>query len=356
MSAHKFEQMKIEVSEEDKMIDYELLKQTRVVLIADLADNFSSLSLDDLHLEMTTHETYKLIMKSLQTLCKESFFYSNPRDFMNHIGEHKNDVVLSIWSGINSRNRKALVPSICEANGICYVGADAYVHIICQDKKLTKEFCEPYGILGARDVLIRSETDISQLAYLQYPIVIKPNYEGGSIGISNSNLVHNFTDAQALTRKLLSIYEAILAEEYIQGYEVCVCISGVLGGIDVFEGVQSNFGNQEYITTEIYGYEYKKYPQAIKSKEKATDKILPQVKEQLLNLYWGLGKVEVMRIDGRIDHQGQFHLIELSPDCSLAPNASTATSYYYSGRTFQEMIAELLTNAIINQECQNAKK
>lgn len=338
------------------MIDYSLLKTKRVVFIADMVNDFSHLSIDDLRLEMTTPETYQLIMDSIKACCKEAIYYATPTEFVGHISEHRGDVVLSLWSGEQSRNRKALVPSICEANDICYVGADTYAHVICQDKKLAKEFCQQYGIQGAKDVLLRTDADVAALETMQYPLIIKPNYEGGSIGISNNNLVHSYEDAKKLTRELFPLYDALLAEEYIQGYEICVCISGVLGQIDIFEGVQSNFGNQTYITSGIYGYEYKKGAHAVKSKERATDKISSGLKRQLLDLYWGLGKVEVMRIDGRIDRQGAFRLIELSPDCSLAPKASTATSYYYAGYSFQEMIASLLTNAVRNQEYQNAKK
>lgn len=336
------------------MIEYELLKTKRVVFIADLVDSFT-LSIDNLCLEMTPKETYKLIMDSLNKLCQKVFYYTSPEEFMQHIVEHQNDVVLSLWSGKHSRNRKALIPSICEANGICYVGADTYVHIISQDKKLAKEFVQPYGIQGAKDVLIRTEDDLAALSMLQYPVVIKPNYEGGSIGISNKNLVQNQKEAEKLAKSLLPLYGTLLAEEYIEGYEICICISGILGNIDVFEGVQSNFGNQSYITTEIYGYEFKKGNHAIKSKEQASNKISNQIKENLLKLYWDLGKVEVIRIDGRINKQGQFYLIELSPDCSLSPKASTAMSYLYAGYSFQEMIAHLVTNAIKNQEYQNAR-
>lgn len=338
------------------MIDYELLKQTRAVFIADLVDEFSTISIDEMRLEMTSRKTYQLIMNALTNLCKGVSFYSSPQEFMDHIGEHQKDVVLSLWSGTHSHNRKALIPSICEANGICYVGADTYVHILSQDKKMAKEYCKQFGIMGAKDILVRTTADLSKLPTLHYPVVIKPNYEGGSIGVSNSNLVKNINEATSLTKKLLSLYEAVLVEEYIEGYEICVCISGILGKIDVFEGVQTNFGGQKYITKQIYGYEYKKGHYTQKSKECATDKLTPVVKKQLLELYWSLGKVEVMRIDGRIDHAGRFWLIELSPDCSLSATASTACSYQFSGKSYEEMIAELLSNALINQEHQNAKK
>lgn len=338
------------------MIDYELLKQTRAVFIADLVDEFSTISLDEMRLEMTSHKTYQLIMKALTNLCKGVSFYSSQQKFMEHIGEHQKDVVLSLWSGTHSHNRKALIPSICEANGICYVGADPYVHILSQDKKMAKEYCKQFGIMGAKDILVRTNADLSKLSSLHYPVVIKPNYEGGSIGVSNRNLVRNINEAKSLTKKLLSIYEAVLVEEYIQGYEICVCISGILGQIDVFEGIQTNFGGEQYITKQIYGYEYKKGNYTQKYKECATEKLTPFVKKQLLELYWSLGKVEVMRIDGRVDHAGEFWLIELSPDCSLSATASTAHSYQFSGKSYEEMIADLLSNALINQAHQNAKK
>src|SRR5947209_19514707 len=45
-------------------------------------------------------------------------------------------VVLPLWRGGASRNRTAIVPAICEALRIPYVGGDVFVQTICQDKSL----------------------------------------------------------------------------------------------------------------------------------------------------------------------------------------------------------------------------
>jgi len=57
-----------------------------------------------------------------------------------------------------------------------------------------------------------------------FPVVIKPNFEGGSIGIFNKNLVDCYEDAICIGKELLLSYCPLLAEEYVEGEEISYCI------------------------------------------------------------------------------------------------------------------------------------
>ena len=68
---------------------------------------------------------------------------------LEHLTEHRGDVVLSLWHGDRSRNAVTLVPSICEAAGIPVIGADSYARMVCDDKFLSRELA---GRIGFRRV------------------------------------------------------------------------------------------------------------------------------------------------------------------------------------------------------------
>ncbi|WKL01420.1 hypothetical protein Q0F98_33205 [Paenibacillus amylolyticus] len=86
-----------------------------------------------------------------------------------------------------------------------------------------------FGISAPKGFLIRRADDpIRQhISTLSTPLVIKPNYGGGSTGISNSNIVNSYKDAEELINKLFDLHNIpILVEEYIEGYEVEYSIFG----------------------------------------------------------------------------------------------------------------------------------
>lgn len=47
-----------------------------------------------------------------------------------------------------------------------------------------------------------------------------------------------------------------------------------------------------------------------------------------------------MRIDGRM-YEGRFHLIELTPDCSLHPACFMAKAFEARGMNYDEMVEAL---------------
>ena len=157
-----------------------------VVLIMNRIKNRNNMSLQSKNLEFSSNTMFNSIHTALEELYKKVYFYESLSDFIDNIHNHKNDLVIStIWSGQNSRNRRMLLPAICEAYDIKYVGADAYVQALCADKSLAKKYCEAYDIKSAKEIIVKTEDDISKLIFLHFPVIIKPNFEGGSIGISN---------------------------------------------------------------------------------------------------------------------------------------------------------------------------
>lgn len=108
-------------------------------------------------------------------------------------------IVLPLWRGGPSRNRASAVPVVCEEFGIAYVGGDAFVHIVTQDKSLSKVFARKAGFQVAGEWLIPAERDLADFApsrRLRPPFVVKPQYSGSSIGVEEPSLCTD--DGQAM--------------------------------------------------------------------------------------------------------------------------------------------------------------
>lgn len=326
-----------------------------IVLIADRVKDHSDTNLGSTTLEFIEDNYFNALFSALSEIDPNLTYYASPKIFLDNIHTHSNDVVLSVWSGEKSRNRKALVPSICEAHNIPYVGADSYVQIISADKHLCKRLCEKFDIPSANDVLISDYTDFWMLKKLNFPVIIKPNFEGGSIGIFDNNVVANLDEAEKVCKSLLKFYSPLIAEEYINGEEVSVCIAGINSHIDVFQIMRQRIGNKTFFTHEILSAEIKKKHDLPRIIEPANHILPIKEKEKLVDLFNHLGKAEVMRIDGRIN-DNKFYLIELTPDCSLNIAGSMSLAFKNAGYTYTEMLKKLFSNTINLWEDRNANR
>lgn len=319
-----------------------------VVLICDRVSSRKGINILSDNLEFTSDIYFESLKESLEQISPKVYYYDSPKDFINNIKFHQKDIVISaIWSGVKSRNRKALIASICEAYNITYLGADTYVQALCQDKQLSKYFCQDFNIEIPNGIVISKLSEVIKLNNLSFPVIVKPNLEGSSIGISDNSIADSFEDVLPKIETIIDDYSPILVEEYIPGIEVAACCVGVNNKLDVFEIVELQIDGESYNEHRVWGYESKKAGKSKITRKVITNSVSKEIKDELKNIFFSLGKVDYMRIDGRL-YNDKFYLIELTPDCSLHPDCFMAKSFYHNNMTYTDMMELLLSNAIKN--------
>ncbi len=143
---------------------------------------------------------------------------------MSLAGAHP-DVVFNVAEGRRGRGREAQVPALCEMLGIPYTGSDPTTLAICLDKSLAKQILRAAGIDTANWQLL--STGREKLRTFRYPVIVKPNAEGTSKGITGASVVTDEAGVRAAARVLIDRYgQPALVEEYIRGREFTV---GLLG-------------------------------------------------------------------------------------------------------------------------------
>ena len=170
----------------------------------------------------------------LERIVKESGYevalVGNAKNIMDLIkqGKFEYDLIYNTVEGLGTRNREGLVPAILEANNIPFIGTDAFGVSLTLDKRLTKVLAQDIGILTPKYYYANTNdtksTIFEALKKLHMPVIIKPNYEGNSSGIS---VKENIYDATNTILQLVKKYNTgILCEEFINGKEVTVAMIG----------------------------------------------------------------------------------------------------------------------------------
>ena len=118
------------------------------------------------------------------------------------------------------------VQGLLELLGIPYQGSGVLGSALAMNKRLAKKLFRLEGLPVPREWFIRrgDQVDLESVAAdLGWPIVVKPNNEGSSIGIG---IVQSLPELAEKTKQALALDHEVLLEEYIKGREIT---GGVLG-------------------------------------------------------------------------------------------------------------------------------
>ena len=227
------------------------------------------------------------------------------------------DLVITAAEGMLSRNRESWVSSICEMCNIPYAGSDVHTLVVTLDKVLTKIIANYLNIPTPKFKEISSLDEINLLSF-QYPAVIKPNYEGSSMGVK---IVNNSDDLYEYAQMLFEKYaQKLILEEYISGKEITVSIiekDGIPQILGMVESLQNNNDIMPIYSSEIkriYGCK-KIQPRISKSTESLLEKYS-------LAIYSYLKCCDYCRIDFRLDKDDKPYLLEVTPLPALSETAS----------------------------------
>lgn len=288
--------------------------------------------------ETSINELQKTIKKNGHTVN----LIGNAKNIINLIKSNnfEYDLIYNTVEGIGSRNREGLVPAILEANDISFIGTDAFGLSLTLDKRLTKILAQDIGILTPKYYCANvsaSKTDISKgLQALHMPIIIKPNYEGNSSGISVKEDIY---DATNTVLELIKKYNTdILCEEFIKGQEVTVAMIGnsndiIMAATTVDIQTKDDFWLD--INCKIFG-DYKN----ILLEDEETNSRLYKISKKL---FQAIGCKDFARFDFRIDNNKNIYFIEANPLPALFKGGSFDILGQTHGLKYDEMI-ELIIN------------
>jgi len=135
----------------------------------------------------------------------------------------KPDIAFNVAEGFNGAAREALYPAICEQIDVPYTGPGPTELLICHNKALTKKLLEGSDVPLAWSMVIRDpkELDLLDMQTVPFPLIIKLNTEGSSLGMDEHCIVHTANALQAQIVKLHAKFHSdIIAEQYIEGTDL----------------------------------------------------------------------------------------------------------------------------------------
>jgi D-alanine-D-alanine ligase len=301
----------------------------------------------DSQAEWDAPETIAAVQSALKEF-HEVILIDAANDAYGKLQKNRPDIVFNIAEGASGPCREGYIPSILEHLGIPYTASDPLTLNICLDKSRTKEILSYYDLPTSRFRVV-SEKKFS-FNSLHYPLMVKPLYEGSSIGIKNDSLVRTRQEMKERVSWLLDTYEEpALVEEFLPGREFTVAIIGNGNEARVLPIVEILFDSLPGGVNPIYSFEaiwdQSSQPLEIFECPARVDAALKDEIESIcLRAYSILRCRDWCRIDVRLDAAGRPHIIEMNPLPGILPKPEDNSCFPKSARA-----ARMSYNQLINE-------
>ncbi len=284
----------------------------------------------------------------------------------------KTPVVFNLCDGDEINGTPGIsVIKLLEEKGLIYTGADEYFYNITTSKIPMKRAFDKAAVPSANWKAIHNkEQDIEDIfEVLGTPVIIKPSISGGSMGVGIKNVVSNQAELKKQVNNMFEGYrgwdlaaDGLIAESFITGPEFTVLISGSYNNpknAKIYTPAERVFHHslpeQEKFLSfdrlwEIYEDE-RPMPNEANFYEYALPdaSLIEEIKKVSWDAFVATKGCGYTRADVRMDKAtGKMYVLEVNAQCGLSEDedyTSIGAILRFSGNTFTELVAEIITDA-----------
>jgi D-alanine-D-alanine ligase len=243
------------------------------------------------------------------------------------------------------------VAAFLELLGLRYTGAGPQALFVAQDKTMAKKLFNFHGI-RTPNFASSYRGKIDHMDDLEFPLIVKPTSEDGSVGIDVGSVVNSVRELMERIELIQDRFESpALIEEFIDGREIYVGVLGN-GSPEALPPVELDLSKLPKGMPRIAGKEVKweKGTEAYDVTRSSVARDLPddlraRIQSTALAAYSALGLRDYGRIDLRVTPKGEIYVIEANPNPWLAPEAELAIAAAEANRDYPRLIGEIADRA-----------
>lgn len=265
----------------------------------------------------------------------------------------KTDIVFNLCEGVGYEFACKVIESL-ESVGIPYVGANALNYQIGSDKALLKEVLNRYGLPTPQGQFFENP-DEKINPRLKFPLLVKPEFEHGSVGITQESVVTDEKTLRDQVRRVFEVYNSgAVAEEYIEGRELQLTAVRNGASLTMFPIKEILFVNGMSERWHVVTFAAKWDEES--AEYKGTPTVCPtnHLSQEETTTLQNLGRQifqktscqDYTRIDIRYDQEkSKPYILDVNPNPDLSSDAAVAVAAKAYGWSYEQLLKELVLSA-----------
>ena len=237
-----------------------------------------------------------------------------------------------------------VIQGLLETLKIPYTGSGVAASALAMDKIASKKVFEASGIPTPKFFVVDQKDVNGSIDKIKkifsLPLVIKPNQEGSSLGIS---IIKDEKLLDKTIRETVKEYKDVFVEEFIAGKEVTVGIVGCgnkARALPILELIPKN---------DFYDFEAKYTPGMTDFvlPARLSEKVSAETKKVALRAHQVLGCHGVSRVDMMVGEDQVPYVTEVNTIPGMTDQSDLPAEAKHEGVSFDELVVEILQSAII---------
>ena len=241
-----------------------------------------------------------------------------------------------IFNGLHGGDgENGVIQGFLQSIGKRFTGSQNESSAICMDKRVSKALVHRKKILTPNWISIDKEEEIPMDHGIKYPLIVKPNDQGSTIGLTIVQNDKELKGAVNLARKFTSI---VLVEAFVSGREITVTIIGNKA-YPIVEIMPSN---------DLYDYEckYTKGMTTYLCPADLTNDLTLKIQNIALNIYKMLGCRHYSRVDFILDEALNPWFLEVNTLPGMTETSLIPKSVHATGMDFKMLIKTIIEESL----------
>lgn len=296
------------------------------------------------------------IFESLQKLGHDPFYHllDGHNQSLIALARCGADLVFNLTESYAGDDTKDMnVAAYLDLVNLPYTGTGPHGYFLAQDKAVAKKMFAFHGIRTPYfATAYRGRIDHAH--DIRFPLIVKPVWEDGSIGIDAEAVVSSVKELMERVEYIQEEFDSpALIEEYIEGREIYAAILDSYERAYALPLVELDLSHLPKGTPKIASQQVKfeKESEAYKLTKSAPAEGLDAetadcLSETALAAYRALKLRDYGRIDMRLSPKGEVYVIEANPNPWLASTQEFAMAAKKAGRSYTQLIQEIVEIAM----------
>ncbi len=254
-------------------------------------------------------------------------------DIAARSGLNEVDIVFLALHGGSGEN--GTIQSLLDLAGIAYTGSGRLGSALAWDKDVAKRMMRAAGVPTPDWLMSPAAADAVEAA-IGYPLIVKPNGQGSTVGLT---LVESARELERATELAARFDAEVMFERYIPGRELTVSIleGKALAVGEILPGAGPLF---DYTAKYTAGAAEEIFPADL------TAARTERIQALGLDVHRALKLDDYSRVDFRMDEEGRFWCLEANTLPGLSPGSLLPQAAAASGIGFPELCERLCAAAL----------